>query len=1109
MTSWLLLLFVVFLVACGGGDEKEEYTITFNVNGGPAITALTVEEGTLATAPTAPTRTGYVFKGWFTDAALTTQFSFALPITGDLTLYAKWAQLFTVTFETDGGSAVAAVQVEQGLTVLQPSDPTKAGFVFEDWYTTAALTTKYNFGAPVTAAITLYAGYTAIAEDQFVVSFNSNGGSYIAPQVVTDGDAVTAPTAPTRVGYTFLGWNLGATAYVFTTPVTADITLTAQWEAIPVYTVTFDSKGGSIVLPVDVYEGELVAEPADPTRSGYLFIAWIVPGEEEGEVANYDFTTPVTADIVLTAQWKRVPLEVDLDGTYYTYLGNVTNMNPYSESLADASTLYGLISDTLYTGDYDWDKAIAEGIATEVGDFTNTAQLPFNYYPSMATERPIDVNGDGTTWRINLREDLEFADGTPIDAYTFEYSYQQLLDPKLLNVRASNLFETDTLPLVNARGYFAQLTPDKDELGFIMYTVGLVQYSRENAYFGLTDGGYDIYHVENKYQNLIGPEGIKAYVENWGDAAYGLDGWVLETQADTYFKVGTDENLYAPTTGWTLDGVPVPAVTELPVGVTIKTGAAQYAGAYPAYMDELGNRATVDEDGIPVGGVETFEQATPVLWSEVGFKVLDDYSFELSLDAKKSQWQVMTNLSSAITSVVHPENFEDGKIEGGARTTYGTIDNPLVSFGVYELTEWQPESFYIFTRNDDHYDAANYRIKTVRYDVISNQSVAINEFRQGRLDVAGLSGQYFATYKNSEFIKLTPVTTFFRFAFSLDRMRDGDSSNDTPIMQDPNFRLALYYATDRETFTTDVAAPGFPTHGVLGPKYYSSEQNPYSYRSSEAGQDVLNLYSPDTFGYNPILAKQLFDQAYAEAVAAGHYADGATVQIEFVFSDAETNHTMANWLESTWEQIFGSHFDLVKNAVPSATLTTTGTGIWDTGNFDLTFGGWQGNDFWAPTLLQVYSDVWGAAYMLEVGFETGEAELEVDLARGKVAVQAWLDELKLIAEPTTVQEEYIDDFEEFLSNFDGDIYTGTYDNLGRDVYSRVLDYDLYEGRDVDFDNITAAMEAELLNQMIMIPLFTRVSATIYSERVQFDANAYHARMGWGGLKYMYIGIPTV
>jgi oligopeptide transport system substrate-binding protein len=792
-------------------------------------------------------------------------------------------------------------------------------------------------------------------------------------------------------------------------------------------------------------------------------------------------------------------IEIDTNATYFNYLGSVENLNPYSETLANSSTLYGFLTDSLYSGDYDWDTAIELGIADEVGDFTNTALLPFGYFPRMATDFPVDVNGDGTVWQITLRDDLQFEDGTPIDADTFDYSWQQLLDPKLLNARATNLYSTDSLPLVNARSYFLQETPDKDALGFTMYTVGqgeaAVQYARANAFSHTYEAGgtWSLYFAQNGlYEDF--------YVENWG----GATGWVLMDYDGNEFWKTAAGVILAPAGKEYVDslGNPIPARND----EVDETKAASRANgvALPAYMDADGNRAVTDDKGLPVGGYTTSAQATPVEWEEVGFRVVDQYTFEITLTTKKSEWQVMTNLSSGITGVVHPEAYETGKIEGGARTTYGSIDNPLVSYGAYKLAEWVDGGYFIFAKRNEHYAAAEYRIPFVRYDIINDQSVAVNEFRQGRLDVAAVSGEFYQTYKNSPFLKLSPVTTFFRFAFSLDR----PGENDNPIMQYLEFRQALYFAVDRETFVTDVRAPGFPTHGMLGPVYYSSEQNPFSYRSSVAGQGVLAPFSPETYGYDPVRAKQLFDEAYALAVANEDIVDGAVVELEIVYADAETNHRMADWLQATVEAIFNGEgaqkFRLVKNAVPGTQLTATGTGIWDTGNFDITFGGWQGLTFWAPGMLQVYSSGAGSAYMLEVGFETGSAVLEVDLARGKVAVQAWLAELEAKETLTEIEEGYLDDFEDFLASFNGNIFTGTYDELIFDIYYGTLDYDVYEGRDVDFDNITAALEGELLRQMIAIPLFTVVGATIYSERVVFEAQQFHARMGWGGLKYMFI-----
>src|SRR5690554_5986147 len=93
--------------------------------------------------------------------------------------------------------------------------------------------------------------------------------------------------------------------------------------------------------------------------------------------------------------------------TYRTYTSGTANINPYSESLATASDLYDLLTDSLYTGDFDWETAIEEGLAEHVGDFTNNEQLPYTRIPSMAAGEPVDVNGDGTVWEFTLRDDLE------------------------------------------------------------------------------------------------------------------------------------------------------------------------------------------------------------------------------------------------------------------------------------------------------------------------------------------------------------------------------------------------------------------------------------------------------------------------------------------------------------------------------------------------------------------------------------------------------------------------------------------------------------------------------------------------------------------------------
>jgi uncharacterized repeat protein (TIGR02543 family) len=141
------------------------YTVKFDTNGGSTIADSIVASGTTAAKPADPTKDGYSFGGWYTDAACTAAYNFATPVTANLTLYAKWNAVpgnYTVTFNSNGGSAVAAQSVVSGATAAKPADPTKDGFSFGGWYTDAACTAAYNFATPVTANLTLYAkwGYT-------------------------------------------------------------------------------------------------------------------------------------------------------------------------------------------------------------------------------------------------------------------------------------------------------------------------------------------------------------------------------------------------------------------------------------------------------------------------------------------------------------------------------------------------------------------------------------------------------------------------------------------------------------------------------------------------------------------------------------------------------------------------------------------------------------------------------------------------------------------------------------------------------------------------------------------------------------------------------------
>lgn len=148
------------------------YTIIFNTNGGSAVASQTVNSGSKAMIPTAPTREGYTFVGWYTNANCTTAYNFNTLVTNNIILYAKWEQnVYTISFETNGGTEIQNQAVYSFGNVIKPEDPTKEGFVFSGWYTDSRLTEEYDFTNVVTNNLTLYASWDAI---EVVIALNQN-----------------------------------------------------------------------------------------------------------------------------------------------------------------------------------------------------------------------------------------------------------------------------------------------------------------------------------------------------------------------------------------------------------------------------------------------------------------------------------------------------------------------------------------------------------------------------------------------------------------------------------------------------------------------------------------------------------------------------------------------------------------------------------------------------------------------------------------------------------------------------------------------------------------------------------------------------------------------
>lgn len=276
------------------------HTVTFDYGIEGMTGSQQVTDGGKATEPVAPVRDGYRFDGWLLDGQT---YDFATPVTGDITLTAGWTiNTYTVRFDTAGGSSVPEQAIDHGQKITEPAAPTREGYTFTGWLLDGR---PFDFSTPITGDITLTAGWEESGEPAptiHTVTFDDGTGNTVTVNV-QEGETVQEPSAPSRDGYEFTGWLLDGTPYDFTTPVTGDITLTAGWEKteepVTTFTVSFRTNGGTAVEQQTITEGGTVEKPMDPTRDGYTFTGWLLDGQP------YDFTTPITGNIVLDAAWEQ------------------------------------------------------------------------------------------------------------------------------------------------------------------------------------------------------------------------------------------------------------------------------------------------------------------------------------------------------------------------------------------------------------------------------------------------------------------------------------------------------------------------------------------------------------------------------------------------------------------------------------------------------------------------------------------------------------------------------------------------------------------------------------------------------------------------------------
>jgi uncharacterized repeat protein (TIGR02543 family) len=281
--------------------------------------------------PANPSRSGYIFTGWNTQAdGSGSDFTSSTTVSGNITVYALWTEGYAVTFMLNNGTGT----VHTGRAVTPPADtigaeafpgnPSWNGYTFAGWNTAAdGSGDGFTSSTTVSGNITVYAQWMTLLPGSYIVRFRLDDGTetvWAVKAIIPPATTVDAlPVPPSRRGYNFGGWytaqNGGGSEFTGPTMVMESIIVYAKWDSYS-YTVRFNNNGGDITAnPVtktvnspNINIGTL---PVPPTRTDYNFVNWNTEADGSGTV--FTASTTVNGDIEVYAQWAHTQFDIALN----------------------------------------------------------------------------------------------------------------------------------------------------------------------------------------------------------------------------------------------------------------------------------------------------------------------------------------------------------------------------------------------------------------------------------------------------------------------------------------------------------------------------------------------------------------------------------------------------------------------------------------------------------------------------------------------------------------------------------------------------------------------------------------------------------------------------
>ena len=287
--------------------------------------------------------------------------------------------MYSVVFDTNGGTAIKTQSVEEGKLVTAPDAPTKDGYTFIKW--------NYEFENAVMSDIVIKAERASIS---YEITYDANGGSVTNnKQTVNYGSSYTLET-PARKGYTFVGWYEGEKRYYDGVwEISQNVTLKAKWN-INTYNISYVNNGGTHSNPT-TYTVEDEIELATPTKTGYTFLGWTFDGQTT-PTTNVKISKGSTENKKFTANWSVNTYEITYDANGGSVTNNKQTVNYDSSYTLESPTRKGYT----FAGWYEGETRYYGGTWRKLSNVTLKAKWDINnYYVSVNGTSGGSVSGEG------------------------------------------------------------------------------------------------------------------------------------------------------------------------------------------------------------------------------------------------------------------------------------------------------------------------------------------------------------------------------------------------------------------------------------------------------------------------------------------------------------------------------------------------------------------------------------------------------------------------------------------------------------------------------------------------------------------------------------------